>query len=132
MATQVILVEDEELISTMISFNLEEEGFDVISLRAAEELLARVEANPACCDIILLDIMLPGISGADALRRLRDAGSTIPVLMLTARREVSTRVDALNAGADDYLQKPFNVEELIARVRALLRRSAANPEAKDG
>ncbi len=131
MSKRVVLVEDEELIRTMVQLNLEQEGFAVTALTSAEQMLELVRRGGVCCDVILLDIMLPGIHGDAALAELRRAGCKVPVLMLTAKQEVSARVQALNAGADDYLPKPFDVEELIARVNALLRRFPGQREQKE-
>ncbi len=118
---KILLVEDEELIGTMIKLNLTQEGFEVIWYR---------EGNPAVraarhelFDLILLDIMLPDSNGIDLARGLRKQGTGAPILMLTARDDVSSKVESLEAGADDYLIKPFDVRELIARARALIRRS---------
>ncbi len=122
MKNRVILVEDEALISTMIKVNLKREGFKVTHFGDAESMLEYVRSNTDCCDIILLDIMLPGMTGENAIVELRKLNFIAPVIMLTAKRDIETRVDALNKGADDYLAKPFNIEELIARVNALIRR----------
>lgn len=124
---QVVLVEDEALIATMIRLNLEQEGLRVESFCEAESMLKWVEAQPGAAELFLLDIMLPGMSGVDALVELRRRGLRTPVMMLTARAEVESKVQALDLGADDYLPKPFNVRELIARVNALLRRAGAEP-----
>jgi DNA-binding response OmpR family regulator len=123
---KVILVEDEELISTMIRINLEQEGLAVESFGDAEAMLTHVAGHPGSFDVVLLDIMLPGIQGDAALLELRRLGVDAPVMMLTAKSDVDTRVEALNLGADDYLAKPFNVRELVARVNALLRRGQNN------
>ena len=123
MSSKVVVVEDEELISTMIRINLTREGFDVRCFGDAESMLKHVEENPGCCDVMLLDIMLPGMTGEQAIVELRNFGFAAPVLMLTAKRDIDTRVSTLNKGADDYLAKPFDIAELIARVNALLRRS---------
>ena len=127
---RVVVVEDEELISTMIRLNLEQEGFDVTAFADAESMLEYLGRNPGACDVLLLDIMLPGMHGDAAVTELRRQGLRAPILMLTAKRDIDSRVNALNSGADDYLTKPFNIEELIARVNALLRRCAPdnNPE----
>lgn len=122
MSKRVILVEDEELISTMIKVNLCREGFDVTHFGDAESMLEFIRSNDDCCDIVLLDIMLPGMNGEEAVVELRKLDFKVPVIMLTAKRDVETRVNVLNNGADDYLAKPFNIDELIARVNALLRR----------
>ncbi len=120
--SKVLLVEDEELISTMVRLNLEQEGFSVQHFGDAESMLEYAESNPRSFDIVLLDIMLPGMTGEEALPKLRQHCPDVPVMMLTAKQDVETRVSTLNHGADDYLPKPFNVLELIARVNSLLRR----------
>ena len=117
----VVVVEDEPLIVTMLEINLRRNGHEVTCFQAAEPLLEFVEGNG--CDIILLDIMLPGMNGDDALLELRSRGITTPVVMLTARQELEIKVKTLGAGADDYLAKPFDMEELLARIQALLRRT---------
>ena len=117
--TRIIVVEDEELISTMLKINLEREGYKVSCCKDAESLLK----NDVNADVILLDIMLPGMNGDQALSVLRSRGINIPILMLTAKHDIQTKVTALDLGADDYLAKPFNMSELLARIRALIRRS---------
>jgi DNA-binding response OmpR family regulator len=119
---RVILVEDEKLISTMVVLNLKRAGYDVAAFDQAEPMLEHLAGHEA--DVILLDIMLPGMQGDEALRRIRAMGLKVPVLMLTARRELETKVTALDSGADDYVTKPFDMNELLARVRAAIRRSA--------
>jgi len=120
---RVVLVEDEELISTMVRLNLEAEGLAVEHFVDAESMLKYMQSNHAKCDLVLLDIMLPGMTGDLALVELRKLNIAAPIMMLTAKQDIDTRVDALNKGADDYLPKPFNVQELVARVHALIRRS---------
>jgi DNA-binding response OmpR family regulator len=118
-------VEDEELVGTMVRMNLEGEGCDVTWCRDGESALASLEQR---FDLIILDIALPGIDGIETLTRLRGQGVGTPVLMLTARSDVSIKVKALDIGADDYLAKPFDVAELLARVKAMVRRSQAERE----
>jgi len=120
---RVILVEDEKLISTMVVLNLRRSGFEVVHFERAEPMLDYLAENG--CDVLLLDIMLPGMQGDEALRQVRAMGLKIPVLMLTARHELDSKVAALDSGADDYVTKPFDMNELLARVRAAIRRSAA-------
>jgi len=129
---RILLIEDEELIRTMVALNLRRQGFEVDAFDRAEAMVDKA-ANGGY-DLILLDIMLPGISGPEGLKRLRRQGVTTPVIMLTAVKDVSTKIDVLNLGADDYLAKPFDLGELTARVRALLRRSqaVAAPDTKEG
>ena len=124
---KVMIVEDEEAVSLMLRYNLEAEGFEVEQAFRGDEADIRLkEITP---DLLLLDWMLPGLSGIELCRRLRTRPETerLPVIMLTARGEESERVRGLATGADDYVVKPFSVPELIARVKAMLRR--AKPEA---
>ena len=118
----VLIVEDEPALSTLLKYNLEKEGFRVQESHDGEDALLQVlECSP---DLILLDWMLPQVSGIEVCRRLRARPETknIPIVMLTARGEDSDRVRGLDTGADDYLTKPFSMNELLARVRAVLRR----------
>ncbi|MFH2006266.1 MAG: response regulator transcription factor [bacterium] len=122
---RLLLVEDDGLIGEMIRLNLQQEGYEVTwkqdGAAAREEILRDY-------DVILLDVMLPGCTGYELARELRGAGRTTPVLMLTARSDTSSKVTGLDAGADDYVTKPFDVPELLARVRALLRRSHSDEQ----
>ncbi len=117
----IAVVEDEELIRVMIRFNLEKQGYTVECFADAPEFLSGF--RPGKYDAVLLDIMLPSLSGRELVRHLRKSGDSVPVLMVTAVSEVASVVDSLELGADDYITKPFNMEELLARVRALIRRS---------
>jgi DNA-binding response OmpR family regulator len=117
---RVAVVEDEELIRTMLRFNLERQGYDVECFGDAPQFLARL--RPGLFDIILLDIMLPTLSGRQLITQVRGMADNTPIIMVTAVAEVTTVVDSLGAGADDYVTKPFNMEELLARVRAGIRR----------
>jgi len=117
---RILVVEDEPKTASFIRKALQAEAFAVDVLHNGEEALAAVDATPF--DVIVLDIMLPGRDGLSVLRQIRARNIGTPVLLLTARGEVSERVEGLNAGADDYLGKPFAVAELVARVRALSRR----------
>jgi len=120
---RLLVVEDDELLARGLCRNLELEGFTIVSVGTGEDAL-RSLANPtAAFDLIVLDIMLPGIDGLEVCRRLRSSGDPIPVLFLTARGSDADRVLGLRAGADDYLTKPFVVEELVLRVRGILRRA---------
>ncbi|MFL5311036.1 MAG: response regulator [Myxococcales bacterium] len=121
----VLVVEDERRVRSFIERGLSEEGFPVTACGDAQEAERAMERGGI--DLVLLDWMLPGESGADLLRRWRSRGEVIPVVMLTARDAVEDRVAALDAGADDYLVKPFAFEELLARVRAVLRRARGSP-----
>ncbi|WP_018182010.1 phosphate regulon transcriptional regulator PhoB [Kaistia granuli] len=123
MTPRVMIVEDEEALSLLLRYNLEAEGYAVeVVPRGDDAEMRLLETVP---DLLLLDWMLPGISGIELCRRLRarDATRTLPVIMLTARGEEQERIRGLATGADDYVVKPFSVPELMARVRAILRRS---------
>src|ERR1700741_5453670 len=123
----VLVVEDEAALATMLRYNLEKQGFRVEEAADGQEALTRIaEAQP---DLVLLDWMLPGMSGIGGGGQLRRKASTrdLPVIMVTARTEDQDAVRGLNTGADDYITKPFNIEALLARMRALLRRSNAVP-----
>ena len=123
---KILIVEDEEPLALLLRYNLEAEGYDVETIARGDEADTRLrEAAP---DLVVLDWMLPGLSGIELCRRLRSRpeSKALPIIMLTARGEESERVRGLATGADDYIVKPFSVPELIARVRALLRR--ASPE----
>jgi two-component system phosphate regulon response regulator PhoB len=125
----VLIVEDEAPLVTMLRYNLEKEGFDVSTAGDGEEALLRIsERKP---DVVLLDWMLPFVSGIEICRQIRRSPQTrtLPVIMLTARGEEGDRVRGLNSGADDYVVKPFSPSELIARLRALIRR--AQPSAAE-
>jgi two-component system response regulator MprA len=118
----VLVIDDEESIIDLIKLGLKYEGFDVVAARDGEEGIAAAQrTNPI---FIILDRMLPDMDGLEVTRRLRSNPTTrdIPILLLTAKDEVGSRVEGLNTGADDYLTKPFSFEELVARIRAILRR----------
>ncbi|MEZ5365576.1 MAG: response regulator transcription factor [Bryobacterales bacterium] len=120
--SRILVVEDEEHLATGLRFNLELEGHDVTVADTGEAALAHL-VNPAPpYDLVLLDVMLPGTDGFQVVRELRDAGRFVPVLMLTARGRAEDVLTGFEAGADDYLPKPFDLPILIARVRGLLRR----------
>ena len=120
---RVLVVEDDERIAASIRRALAYEGYSVTVVHDGGTALEEARSRPP--DLLLLDLMLPGIDGIEVCRRLREAGDTFPILMLTARDGVSDRVGGLDAGADDYLTKPFGFDELLARIRALLRRGGA-------
>jgi two-component system phosphate regulon response regulator PhoB len=126
MAAHILIVEDEEPLTLLLRYNLEADGYEVETVSRGDE--ADTKLKEKVPDLVVLDWMLPGISGIELCRRLRARPETrkLPIIMLTARGEESERVRGLATGADDYIVKPFSVPELIARVRALLRR--ANPE----
>jgi len=118
--TRVLVVEDEKKTASFIRKALQSEGYVVDMLHDGADALAAVGHTPF--DVVVLDVMLPGRDGLSVVRQMREKKIAIPVLLLTARGEVNEKVEGLNAGADDYLPKPFALEELIARVRALGRR----------
>lgn len=122
-APRILVVEDEAALSLLLAYNLEAEGFVVDRVERGDE--AEVRLSEVIPDLVILDWMLPGVSGLEICRRLRarEVTRTLPVIMLTARGEESERVRGLSIGADDYVVKPFSVPELMARVRALLRRA---------
>jgi two-component system, OmpR family, alkaline phosphatase synthesis response regulator PhoP len=120
--SRILIVEDEQHIAEGLRFNLVAERHDVEVLDTGEAALALVAANPAHFDLVILDVMLPGIDGFTVVRRLRRARLFVPVLMLTARGHAEDVLRGFEAGADDYLPKPFELPILIARVQGLLRR----------
>ena len=120
MAVRILTVEDDERIRTAVSLALEEEGWEVKETANGEDALVAFAQDPS--DVVLIDIMLPGIDGFEVCRRIRRLGD-VPIVMVTARSDSHDVVAGLEAGADDYLRKPFDPKELSARVRALLRRS---------
>ena len=122
--TRILLVEDDRSIASFVAPELEHLGFHV---RCAYDGLSGIEeARIFEPELIVLDIMLPGLDGVGVLQRLRQAGSRVPVIMLTARDSMLDKVHSLDRGADDYLTKPFDIEELLARIRALLRRAVGD------
>jgi two-component system response regulator MprA len=121
-SSRVLVVEDDGAVRRAVERALTFEGYDVVTARDGSEALAIVLNSNV--DAIVLDVMMPIIDGLEACRRIRARGDTTPILILTARTEISDRVAGLDAGADDYLVKPFALEELLARLRALLRRSS--------
>ena len=126
MGANILIVEDEEPLTTLLRYNLEAEGYEVDAVARGDEADTRLRETAP--DLVVLDWMLPGLSGIELCRRLRARPQTqsLPIIMLTARGEESERVRGLATGADDYIVKPFSVPELLARIRALLRR--ASPE----
>jgi len=124
MCARILVVEDEEPISQLLAYNLAKEGFTVATSADGDEAMIAVdESRP---DLVLMDWMLPNVSGIELCRQLRSRNETrdIPVIMLTARGEEEDRVRGLDVGADDYVTKPFSMSELVARMRAVLRRTA--------
>jgi len=119
--SRVLIVEDEEHLAAGLRFNLEAEGYDAVVAGSGEAAIETLlSANGF--DLVVLDVMLPGIDGFEVVKRLRAAGNYMPVLMLTARGQAKDVLRGLSAGADDYLPKPFDLEILVARIQGLLRR----------
>jgi two-component system response regulator TrcR len=121
-AIRVLLVDDERALTNLIRMALQYEGWDIDVAHDAAEAMEKYHANTP--DVLVLDIMLPDTDGLGVLARIRDTGTYTPTLFLTARDSVSDRVTGLTAGGDDYMTKPFSLEELVARLRGLLRRTA--------
>lgn len=124
MRTRILVIEDEERILDFLRRGLAYEGYQVDIAADGPAGLALARENPP--DVVILDWMLPELDGIEVCRRLRSAGN-VPIIMLTAKDSVTDRVQGLDAGADDYLVKPFEFEELLARIRALLRRAGSEP-----
>ena len=122
MTARILIIEDEEPLTLLLRYNLEAEGYEVDTSARGDEGDLRLKESPP--DLAVIDWMLPGLSGIELIRRLRTRPETrqLPVIMLTARGEEGERVRGLATGADDYIVKPFSVPELLARIRALLRR----------
>lgn len=119
---RLLLIEDDPMIVDALSYSLSKEGFELLTARDGESgLRAAIESRP---DLVLLDLMLPGLSGLEVCRELRRV-SSVPILMVTAKGEETDRVVGLELGADDYIVKPYSTRELVARIRANLRRAAA-------
>lgn len=119
--TTILIVEDEESLRTPLAFNLRGDGYDVVEAPDGETALELIRASEP--DLILLDLMLPGVSGTEVCRKIRKT-SMVPVIMVTAKDDIVDRVVGLEIGADDYVTKPYSYRELLARVRAVLRRHA--------
>jgi len=128
MTERILLVEDDARLAAMVAEYLGDAGLRVTIVPGGEQGLARLAREPF--DAVVLDLMLPDIDGLEVCRRLR-AGSDLPVLMLTARGDAADRIVGLELGADDYLPKPFEPRELLARLRAILRRRSAGPQSGD-
>jgi two-component system, OmpR family, response regulator MprA len=129
-AMKILVVDDERAVRESLRRALELEGYDVELADDGEAALERLEGT-ALADAVILDVLMPGIDGLEVCRRLRARDNGVPVLMLTARAEVDSRVAGLDAGADDYLPKPFALAELLARLRALLRRTSNGDVSSD-
>lgn len=127
MKTKILIIEDEEKFARFVEMELTYEGYEVDKAHHGRIGLEMAESGKY--DLVLLDIMLPGLSGMEVLRRLRRT-SSVPVIMLTARDSVMDKVSGLDSGADDYITKPFAIEELLARIRTVLRKAPARPESE--
>jgi DNA-binding response OmpR family regulator len=126
MTARILLVEDEVKLARFIELELSSEGYEISVAHDGISGLALARESPP--DLAILDWMLPGLSGLEICRRLRATGSAIPVIFVTAKDEIGDRVAGLDAGADDYVVKPFSIEELLARIRAHLRRTQEKEE----
>ncbi|WP_138442137.1 response regulator [Sinomonas susongensis] len=123
--TRVLVVEDEAQIARALQINLRVHGYEAVTVQSGEAALENAASAPV--DIVVLDLGLPGMDGVDVIRRLRE-WTTVPIIVLSARHAAEDKVEALDAGADDYVTKPFGLEELLARLRAAARRSAVRTE----
>ena len=122
---KILVVDDERAVRESLRRALELEGYEIeLAADGREALTQLLENGSSQPDAVILDVLMPGVDGLEVCRRLRRVGNTVPVLMLTARDEIENRVAGLDAGADDYVTKPFALEELVARLRALLRRTS--------
>lgn len=119
---KVLLIEDEQKLAQALSKGLSLEGYTVDTINDGKKAMTRISLHRADYDVIILDLMLPSMDGFEICKKTREMGITTPILVLTARAETDTKVEMLLAGADDYLIKPFSFAELVARIRALLRR----------
>ena len=119
---RILVVEDQEKLARSIKKGLEQKGYAVDTLHEGGAGMRRLEFNHQDYDLVILDVMLPGMSGIEIAKSARSKGITLPIIMLTAKDTLENKVEGLDAGADDYLVKPFAFEELVARLRALLRR----------
>lgn len=124
---QILLVEDEESLASFVKTELQFEGYKVFTCKNGEEAIEAFNQNPTSWSIILLDWMLPKLNGLEVCRRIRRT-SHIPIIMMTARDYIGDKVAGLDGGADDYITKPFEIEELLARIRVILRREKVNAE----
>jgi two-component system OmpR family response regulator len=120
--TRILVVEDEEHLSTIVRFNLEEDGYEVITVGDGPTALRVMQEQGDAVDLIILDLMLPGMSGYSVCENLRAAGKTTPILVLSARTLTEDRTRAFDSGADQYMMKPFDLDEFLSRVKNLLAR----------
>lgn len=118
--SRILVVEDEAHLAEGLAFNLRNSGYDVSIATNGEEALETI--GRLSCDLILLDVMLPGIDGLEVARRLRKAGQTVPILIVSAQDRAAEAIAGLDAGADDFITKPFDLDEMLARIRGALRR----------
>jgi DNA-binding response OmpR family regulator len=125
MSTRILVVDDEQSIRTIVEYALRDAGFEVLSAARGDDALALVRRDPP--DLVVLDLMLPGMDGLEVCRRIR-AERSVPIIILSARGEELDKVLGLELGADDYVTKPFSPRELVARVKAVLRRAEPEPE----
>src|SRR5579885_3254835 len=121
----VLVTDDDRAVREALERALQLNGYEVELASDGDSALAAIERRTP--DAVVLDVMMPGLDGLDVTRRLRREGNRVPILLLTARDAVGDRVEGLDAGADDYLSKPYELDELLARLRALLRRADAAP-----
>ncbi|WP_023986104.1 MULTISPECIES: response regulator transcription factor [Mycobacteriaceae] len=126
---QVLVVDDEPVLAELVSMALRYEGWDIATAGDGAAALALARDNPP--DVVVLDVMLPDMSGLDVLRSLRERQPGLPLLLLTAKDSVEDRIAGLTAGGDDYVTKPFSIEEVVLRLRALLRRTGVADDASD-
>lgn len=131
MNARILVVDDEEDISAILKFNLSKEGYEVVTANSAEEALT---LDIASFDLLLLDVMMGGMSGFELTGKLKTDPKTggVPVIFITARDTEDDAVEGLDLGADDYISKPFSIREVVSRVKAVLRRTAAIPDASTG
>jgi DNA-binding response OmpR family regulator len=129
-APRILLVDDEQPIQTLLSFPLQRDGYEVVVAADGREALLRYDEQPP--DLVVLDVMLPRMDGLEVCKRLRAKGSTVPIIMLTARSEEIDKVLGLELGADDYITKPFSMREFRSRVKAALRRAGMSNAEADG
>ena len=119
---RILLIEDEEKLAAAVSEGLTKRGYAVDTIADGDTAFTRISIHHGDYDLVILDLMLPGMDGATICKKIRERGVKIPICILAARKEATTKVDLLSTGADDYLVKPFSFEELTARMQALLRR----------
>lgn len=128
--TKVLIIEDEAQITRLIELELKYEGYNVLTATDGLEGLKTIKENSP--DLVLLDCMLPNLSGEEVCKQVRDSSDDVPIIMITAKDSIEDKVKGLDFGADDYLVKPFATEELLARIRAVLRRHRSNEHSSDG